>query len=543
MSCFPESTYSFYVDDELEPDEVRMIEMHLVQCRSCRGLILALREEAGLLADVLHERARPSFRRAPRAAPPPRELAVGLVPMVALGVAALGVLGWIVESGLPRGIDWLNPFRLQGAYEMVFDLLFLVRDEVPGLLEFAAASAGLASVSLLLIFAVSVLSHRFSGTVALGISLLALLGGSTPSAALDLRFHVDEVNVAAGEAVEETMIVNADIVRIDGVIEGDLVVLLAERLVVRGEVRGNLFSSARTIEVSGKVEGNFHAIGETVRLDGEVGGNMYSLSELLTLAATAKVGRDSTHAASGASVDGEVKRDFFAIAEWVEIRGEVGRNVAARVEHRVSLLDGAKIGGDVDAMFLDEKEVDVAPGAEVKGEVRSSVHDHLHRSWLARYSAHFFVWLVIRLAAAFALGMVLHALFPRLFTVHLDTARDFGHTLGVGFVALVATPVAILLVAVTLVGIPLAAIGLATYSIALYLSGILVAALVGTQVTKPEAETWRSFGVALLAGLAIVIVAMALPIIGIPVRFVVVLCGLGLLVERGRAGWRASRTA
>jgi len=213
------------------------------------------------------------------------------------------------------------------------------------------------------------------------------------------------------------------------------------------------------------------------------------------------------------------------------------------VEHRVSLLDGAKIGGDVDAIFLDENEVDVAPGAEVKGEVRSSVHEHEHGSWLARYNVHYFVWLVIRLAAAFALGMMVHALSPRLFAVRVDTARDFGHALGVGFVALVATPIAILLVAVTLVGIPLAAIGLATYLTALYVSGILIAALVGTQVTKPEAETWRSFGVALLAGLAIVIVAMALPIIGVPVRFVVVLCGLGLLVERLRSGWDTTRTA
>jgi cytoskeletal protein CcmA (bactofilin family) len=192
---------------------------------------------------------------------------------------------------------------------------------------------------------------------------------------LDLHFHEDEVEVAAGETVEQTMIINADTVRVDGTVEGDLVVLLAERLILRGEVRGNVFSSARTIEISGKVTGNFHAVGETVRLDGRVEGNMYSLSELVTLAEAGRVERDSTHVASGVSVDGKVKRDLFVIGEWLEVRGSVGRDVDARAG-RVALQSEARIGGDVDALFWSENEVDVEPGAAVAGEIRSRVHEH-----------------------------------------------------------------------------------------------------------------------------------------------------------------------
>ena len=110
-----------------------------------------------------------------------------------------------------------------------------------------------------------------------------------------------------------------------------------------------------------------------------------------------------------------------------------------------------------------------------------------------------------------------------------------------GFLVLVATPIALLLIGITLLGIPLALIGLAVFLISLYVSGILIAALVGTQISKPRAETWRSFGIALLVGLAIVIVATALPFVGLPVRFVVVLTGLGLLAERVRSGWLATR--
>jgi hypothetical protein len=274
---------------------------------------------------------------------------------------------------------------------------------------------------------------------------------------------------------------------------------------------------------------------------------MYSISELLTLADASRVGRDSTHVAAGASVEGAVGRDLFVLGNWVEVRGSVARDVDARAD-RVALLDTARVGGDLDVLFWDENEVDVAPGAVVSGEVRTRVHEHWRGSRLARYTSwHFYVWLVIRLGAAFVSGMLLYVLVPRLFATHLETAGAFGRSLGMGFLILVATPIALLLIGITLLGIPLALIGLAVFLISLYVSGILISALVGTQITKPRVETWRSFGLALLVGLVIVIaviviVATALPFVGLPVRFVVVLTGLGLLADRVRSGWRATRT-
>lgn len=428
---------------------------------------------------------------------------------------------------------------------MVFDLMFVIRDEVPGLLEFLVSLAAVASVAMLLLLLVSMLSRRMgSTTVAFGLVILALVSAAAPSRALDLRFHEDEISVPAGETVSETMIVNADTVRVDGVIDGDLIVVLAERLILRGEVRGNVFCSARTIEVSGSVAGNLHAIGEKVRIDGEVGGNLYSVSELVTLADDGRVKRDATHVAAGATLDGRVGRDLFVLGDWVELRGSVARNMETRVD-RVSLLDEARVGGDLDAMLWeDEENVEIAPDASVSGELRTSVSEHGPDSWydhLGRGS--FYALLLVRLGAAFLLGMLLHWLAPRLFEVHLATAGDLARSLGVGFLVAVATPIALVLVAITLLGIPLAVTALLTFLVGLYVSGILIAALVGSQVTGARGEGWRSFALALLAGLAIVIVATEVPFVGPPLRIIVVLTGLGLLVERLHTAWRVSRPA
>ena len=64
--CLPELTYAIYVDGELSPEELRPVEAHLVTCRRCRELVVALREEAALLTGALQERT-PARRTAPQA--------------------------------------------------------------------------------------------------------------------------------------------------------------------------------------------------------------------------------------------------------------------------------------------------------------------------------------------------------------------------------------------------------------------------------------------------------------------------------------------
>jgi anti-sigma factor RsiW len=49
MNCFPELTYSLYVDNELSPEEAHKVEAHRSHCSQCRGLVDALRAEDRLL--------------------------------------------------------------------------------------------------------------------------------------------------------------------------------------------------------------------------------------------------------------------------------------------------------------------------------------------------------------------------------------------------------------------------------------------------------------------------------------------------------------
>ena len=153
MSCPAEPTLLLYADAELAGVGLREVESHLVECRDCRERVVALRDESRLLLDVMLERERPV-----RVADPPRVpepgMVIGLPAAIAGVTAALAAFGFLIETRLPGGLDLLNPLRLKGAYEMAFDLIFLLRDRAPGMLELAASIGVLASVSAVLSFAV-----------------------------------------------------------------------------------------------------------------------------------------------------------------------------------------------------------------------------------------------------------------------------------------------------------------------------------------------------------------------------------------------------
>jgi hypothetical protein len=87
------------------------------------------------------------------------------------------------------------------------------------------------------------------------------------------------------------------------------------------------------------------------------------------------------------------------------------------------------------------------------------------------------------------------------------------------------------------VGIPLALLGLELYLTLLCLSGIVIAALIGSALVHPRGDGWSAFGLTLLTGLVILVFASHLPFLGGLVRVIAVITGMGLLVERARAAW------
>jgi hypothetical protein len=126
VSCPSASIYARYLAGELSRDESRPVETHLIQCRRCRELVLALRER-GSAPDApgrggVGERAGgqpPTSQRS-------RALALPLTLVALAGVVATATA--LLETGLPpapTGGD-LSDGGWKRSYAMAIDLVFVL---------------------------------------------------------------------------------------------------------------------------------------------------------------------------------------------------------------------------------------------------------------------------------------------------------------------------------------------------------------------------------------------------------------------------------
>lgn len=366
--------------------------------------------------------------------------------------------------------------------------------------------------------------HRFEcAAAALAVTLLA---AGAPAHALEVRRDPDLVAVAAGERIDDTLIAVSRSVAVAGTINGDLIAV-GRRVVVRGIVNGDLITGAETISLQGIVRGNVIGLGATLQApDSLVGRNLYGLARQVSTSVNTEVDGNVTVLADTARVGGTVGTDVTAFGDAVEIGADVKGGVDAFAD-TVTLLDSARVGGDLTARVPTESSLTVLPGAVVTGATRTRIRGRSRRG--NRYAnGAFYARQALRFAAAFIVGLALFSLFPGLRGMAPGSGLDVLKTAGIGLIALVCVPPIAALAAITIVGLPIGIIGLLSWLIAVYLAKIVLAGVVGTAALGAG----RHVAPALAAGLAVVLVLVNLPYAGGPVGFLLTVLGLGLLTQR-----------
>lgn len=537
MSCPAEWTLGVYADDELSGPPLRALESHLVGCEACRRRVLDLQTEARLLADVILD--RPMAAEATVVTVSGGTLAAGVPATLGVLGLALGVVTFLFESRIPSGLDWARPARWLGVNEMILDVLFAAREQAPAAVEFALSVAVMVSIAALVTFAAGFLTRKIDDVARLGVVLLCagVLGTVAPAeAALDQRMD-QPVHITSDEVIEETLVVTGDSLILEGTVRGD-VLAFCERVSIRGVVEGDVFAIGRDFEHSGRIDGSLHAFGEQGRIEGAVDESLFLGFDRVTISPSATVGRDGAVFGERVVVEGKFGRDLRLAANRSELSGSVGRHMGFWGKE-VKLLSGASVASNFTAYAAEESGVVIHEDATIGGERDIHADDPVLQRHLSPYSSPFFyLWRLVWLAAAFGVGLLLHALVPSFFRGVISNGAEFLRTLGFGFAFLVLCPITLVLAALTVVGIPIAVIGAALYALAWYLAGIIVAALIGRAITRPGSDSVRDFGIALLAGLVIVTIAYHLPWVGELMRFIGALLGFGLLVERAMVAWQ-----
>ncbi len=324
--------------------------------------------------------------------------------------------------------------------------------------------------------------RSFAATSALG---LALIGVMLPLRGVVGDIVTTNIYVIAEDEVEaEDAYVASSTARVDGIIDGDLVISTGA-LTISGTVTGDVFVlSQGTVRVTGDIGGSLRGIAREVIIDGSVGDDVTVLA--VATRASGTIGRDVLVFGGSVTVDGEVKRDVAGRMLSVVIDGKVGHDVDIAVG-RLTLGKTAVVDGDV--LYRSGSDADVATTAQV-----ASQFERLPTR------GSFGVELVLTIATILGFfaflfsGVVLLWLFrstaPRAITA-IEERPLRAAAVGVG--AIIVLPVFVLIFTLTLVGAPVALALLMLLALSLLFAPVPAVAALGSKLLRGRWGLFASF--------------------------------------------------
>ncbi len=525
MTCPSPVTLSMYADGALAADVAASLDQHTATCTACRARVAALRHEHAVLRAVLQEvdEAAPI----PRFTPPRnvRELLV-----LVLGVTLIGGFSmafWsTVGAAVPSGLRWLNPFQAGELAERALELITFIVSEGTAMWTATLNIVGVALfVALFAWVAASAARHR--GFAAVAASLLAVVI-ALPSIGHALERRTGNlITIEAGETIEDTLFAAGDTIAIDGNVNGDLLAF-GRSITVRGNVAGNIFTGGETINIEGTVGGSIIGGARGLTLArARVGRNLFGFGRDVDVDVDAEIGGNALAFGESVGIDGRVGSDLMGFGNTVTVGGTVLGDVEG-FAGSVRLLPTARVTGNVTAHVDSAGDLSIADGAVVGGTTNELLVEREQRR-NPYYTVGYYVRQVVRLGAAFITGLVLLWLFPALREVSLPNVGAVLRSGAIGLAAMVTLPVAAFLVCLTVVGLPLGILAFIVGAIGLYFSKTVLALVIGRSLFRDPASP-PHYAVALLTGLAIVIVAINVPLIGGLANFLLTIVGFGIIV-------------
>lgn len=524
-----------HADGALATADADALAAHLTTCASCGVRMRALREEVQAIAAALAHDADPV--EIPVYRPPVSRMAYAFVTAGLLSVAGItAAVPALLSDLLPEPVAWLRLIGATSISDVALRAAFFVAEHIGAMMNSMMETAASAVIVALVAWIVVALGKRIRGPMMIaGVLCIGVLQ-PTPSHALEVRGEEDgNIFVSASETIDDTLIVFGETVEVDGNVTGDLIAV-GRRVSIRGHVGGQVITAAQSVTIDGEVDGGVIGFAESLGVSSpRIARNLYGFAATVNVSERSAIGHNAVMFAQRLDVDGSIGRDVLGFAESLEIGSTVGRSVTF-FGNRIAVLAPARIAADVGIHVPSEDQITISPNAVIGGEITRDFETIKEDGDDHGIAGTILVQLV-RFGAAFVTGLVVLAIVPGLRRVVIDSAGSALTAGGIGLVTLVAAPIIALLTAVTVIGIPLAVVTLMLWMVGIYLAKVVVAHVIGVRLVD-AAGTPRHYAVALATGLLAVIAAVNLPFIGGLLDFVLIVCGLGLLVV---FLWRAVR--
>ena len=333
----------------------------------------------------------------------------------------------------------------------------------------------------------------------------------------------DNVTTASGGVIDESLYAAGRTVNVDGEVNGD-VICAGQNVTVNATVRGDVICAAQTLTVNGRVDGDVRLAGQSVTVGGEVTGNASVATQSFVLSSGSKVGRDLSVAATDATLNGNVGRDLAVGSESAIITSEIGRDIKAGSDN-MKLTSTARVNGDIELVSKNNLSRD--QGSVVEGEVTRSEPKDSKDDKAALFGLSLLACVLIFLAMLLT-ALAIALLIPRI--LHAVTDQAFPHpwaALGIGFLANLVIPIAVVLLAVTVLGIPLALLLVLLWILLGVMSGPFFAYYLGRLILRNSTSPL----LIMLVGAIVLLVVYFIPILGFITMLAAYWIGSGMILQ------------
>ncbi|NPV90165.1 MAG: hypothetical protein HPY50_05270 [Firmicutes bacterium] len=357
-------------------------------------------------------------------------------------------------------------------------------------------------------------------------AVLMLAGMVSPAIASE-TMSGQIVTVPAG-ALKGPLFVAGNNVVINADVDGD-VFAAGENITVNGKINGDLLAAARTLSINSTVTGDIRCAAENIDFKGETAQSLTAFCSIFRGMGSSLVNRDAVIFAGNVDLSGKIGRDLLGSAGQVGINGSIEGDVRLWEVQRLSLNSTAVVGGSI--TYRSPEEAAVAPGAKVAG---TKNWEPIAETTPAERPKEGINWFgqVAGFAAGVLLWGLLTLMFPKMW-VRLSQAveKDPWPVLGWGLLALLLTPLAIILLLVTVIGIPISLLLLMAYVTLLLASKVIVGDALGRFLAERFGWVGRVPAILpFMIGFLALKLLVNIPVAGFLLSLVVMCTALGVVI-------------
>lgn len=354
----------------------------------------------------------------------------------------------------------------------------------------------------------------------------------------------DTIVIEDSEVIDANIFRAGEVITIDGTVHGDVFVA-GGTVTINGTVGGDVIGVAGSLVVNGDVAGNIRAAAGSLEIDGSVGRNATIFGGDITVGDEADIGWSLVTGAGTTTIDGTIRGHVQSYGGTVAIGGNIGGDMRATLEEQgvLTVRSTAVIDGDLE--YRSERTAAISDAATISGTISQQLPTHdLDKAQSVMSS----VWLFGKLMGLFAIlfvGVLLVSLFPEFMRrISVVDVVNQGRAIITGVLALILTPVIMILLLISIIGAPAALILGALYLILIYLSKVIVGIALGVYIfrrlqgqkqSKPIALFWP-----MMLGTTIVYILTLIPFFGWALGAVCTIWVMGICIEYFRTSGKQS---